>query len=194
MPKFHKESIDRFFDYDIHPESRTIYIGDVMDGEVGPALAERVIKALHLLQVQSKESAIKVILNSKGGDWYDGIAIYDAIKACPCHVTIEVFGAAMSMGSIILQAADERIMHPNATLMIHDGSDYFEGHARNMEAWAKQSALLRKRMYEIYSEVSGKPASFWEKKCLVDYVLTATEAVEQGLADKVAATEEEAAE
>lgn len=188
--KLVRENIDRWFDYDLHLETRTIYVGDSTEQEVGPLLAERVIKALLLLSAH-KEEPIKIILNTMGGCWYNGMAIYDAIKANPCHVVVEVMGSAMSMGSVILQAADERVLHPNATVMIHDGSDFFQGHARNMEVWGAQSKVSRKRMYEIYAERSGKPVSYWEKRCTIDYVLTAKDAVVEGLADKIYGDDDE---
>lgn len=187
--KLHKESIDRFFDYDLHTETRTIYVGDSDEG-VDSLMAERLIKALHLFLAADPEKEIRIILNSAGGYWTHGMAIYDAIMACTAHVTIEVYGNCMSMGSVILQAADERIIHPNTTFMIHDG---YEGMSevtpRTFEAWGKQSKLTRKRMYEIYSERSGKSVLYWEKKCSADFIMTAEEAVALGLADKVAGDE-----
>jgi ATP-dependent Clp endopeptidase proteolytic subunit ClpP len=183
--RINKESIDRWFDYDLHIESRTIYIGDGEDGSgVGPKMAEKVIKAFTIFNT-TPDKNVRVILNSKGGDWYDGMAIYDVIKSSPCEVTIEVVGAAMSMGSIILQAADVRVLHPNSTIMIHDGSDFFDGHARNMERWGDWSKVIRKQMYAIYAEKTGKDSKHWEKRCGHDYILTAEEAVEEGLADKI---------
>lgn len=190
--RFHKDSIDRFFDYDIHVETRTIFISDMEDGiGVGPLMAERLLKALHLLAAQDKEKPIKIILNSKGGNWDDGMACYDAIAACPCHVTIEVYGSCMSMATVILQAADARVLAQNSTFMIHDGSDFFEGEAKSFERWGERSKKIRTRMYEIYSERSKKDARFWQKKCASDLILTAQEAIDLGLADKILGEEDE---
>jgi len=194
--KIVKESIDRYFDYDLHIETRTIYIGDSEDNGVGPLMAERVIKAFTLFNM-TPDKPVRIILNTLGGSVWHGYAIYDAIKASPCHVTIEVMGSAMSMGSIILQAADERIMHPNAIFMIHDGSETYEEktHVRDIERWAEYSKKIdRPRMYQIFAEKSGKPAHYWEKKSVNDYILTAEQVVEEGLADKVFGQEEEGAE
>ena len=181
----HRDSIDRFFDNDLHLETRTIFISDQPDGEgVDTLMAEKIIKSLHLLSNLSNEP-IRIILNSKGGGWYDGMACYDAIKACPCHITIEVIGACMSMATILLQAADFRVVYPNTTFMVHDGSDGFFGEARNFESWGNESKRLRERMYEIYAKTSKKPANFWKKKCMSDAIIVAEEAVELGLADKI---------
>jgi len=187
-----RESIDRFFDYDFHLETRTIFISDMEDGTgVGPLMAEKVIKSIHILQSADAEKQINIIMNSQGGEWYSGMAIYDCISACPCPVKIEVYGSCMSMATVILQAADERILHPNVIFMIHDGKDYFEGDAKNFEAWGQNSQHLRQRMYEIYAKASEREPKFWAKKCGTDFIITAKEAVELGLADKVAGQEEE---
>jgi ATP-dependent Clp protease protease subunit len=148
-------------------------------------MSERLIKALYLLQ-QKPEEPIRIILNSFGGCWYNGMAIYDAIRSCPAHVTIEVFGAAMSMGSIILQAADERVIHPNATIMVHDGYETRVGDIpKTFENWADYSKVTRRKMYEIYAEKSGKTVQFWEKRCQADFILSATQAKELKLVDKI---------
>jgi ATP-dependent Clp endopeptidase proteolytic subunit ClpP len=190
--KIVKESIDRFFDYDLHIETRTIYIGDGEDGSgVGPKMAEKVIKAFIIFNA-TPEKPVRIILNTKGGDIFDGYAVYDAIKASPCHVTIEVMGSAMSMGSIILQAADERLIHPHSTVMIHDGHDSMEMNIRDIEKWAEfYKKVDRPRMYALFAEKTGKPAHYWEKKAVNDYVMTAQQAVDEGLADRVVGTEEE---
>jgi ATP-dependent Clp protease protease subunit len=190
MARLPKDSIDRFFDYDLHTETRTIFVGDASEDGVDALMAERVIKALHLFVTADAGKEIRLILNSAGGYWTHGMAIYDAIKACPAHITIEVYGNCMSMATVILQAADERILHPGVTFMIHDGSDGYVGNTRDFEAWAKHSKIIRKRMYEIYAEKSGKPTSYWEKKCGTDFILEAKQAVALGLADKVVGTEE----
>ncbi len=185
-----RESIDRFFDYDIHVESRTIYLGTVgidedgADNGVDACLAERAVKALWMLGTSKKP--INIILNNIGGDWYHGMAIYDAIKACQCQVKIQVYGSAMSMGSVILQAAHRRIMHPHSTLMVHDGYDGMGWVTpKTFEAWALESKRLRRKMYDIYAERSKKPWSYWEQRCANDYILSAERAVEEGLADEV---------
>lgn len=184
--KLLRESIDRFFDFDIHVETRTLFLSDSEDGSgVGPKMAEKTIKGLHLLETADASKPITIIMNSMGGSWYDGMAIYDRIRASPCPVIIKVYGSCMSMATLILQAADERVLLPNTTFMIHDGSDYFQGEAKSFEAWGKNSAKLRERMYEIYAEGSKHDTSFWKKKCASDFIINAEEAVEFGLADKV---------
>ena len=191
--KFNKDNLDKFYDYDMHIETRTIYVGDTNDDGVGPRMAEFLIKSIHVLSASAPDRPIKIILNSQGGSWFDGLAIYDAIKASPCHVSIEVMGSAMSMGSIILQAADERILHPSATIMIHDGYSGIDADVRTFENWADFDKKIRRpKMYEIYSERSKKPPKYWERRCSHDYILTADQAIEEGLADKLFGEDENA--
>lgn len=181
-----RDSYDLFFNHDFHPETRTIYIGDVQ-GEDGPEInsetAKNVIKALHLL---GDTAPITLYLNSFGGCWYSGMAIYDAVKACGAKVSAYVVGSAMSMASIILQACDERFMYPHATLMLHDSAEsVVDANPQTFQNWADYSRKSVLSMYKIYAERSGKPASFWKRKCAADLVLTAPEALELGLIDAI---------
>lgn len=142
------------------------------------------IKALHLLQFTNSEP-ITILINSFGGCWYNGMAIYDTIKQASAHVDAYVVGSAMSMGSIILQAADKRYIYPNAALMIHDGSEELTGTARTVLNWSRRIEESLTTMYEIYSEKSGKPVSFWRKRCANDFIMSAQEALELGLVDEI---------
>lgn len=194
MSKILKSSIDHFFDYSLHVETRTIYIGDQIDeGEilgVGSTMAELAIKAFHLFN-QTPDKAVTVILNTFGGCWFNGLGIYNTIKSSPCKVTIDVVGPVMSMGSIILQAGDVRRAHKDAVIMVHDGDEFMSKNVppKTFEAWAAYSKkVARPRMYEIYATRSGRPVSYWEKRCAHDYILTADEAKEEGLIDEVIET------
>jgi ATP-dependent Clp protease protease subunit len=94
---------------DFSPAKRLVFIG----GEIDSSASERAVKALLWLESEG-DDPIHVYLNSEGGDWYEGFAIYDAIRGCKSAVTITATGYCMSMASIILQAGDERLLTPNA--------------------------------------------------------------------------------
>lgn len=198
MARINKESIDRFYDYDIHVESRTIYMGSVDNdpehGESGTDsnMAERVIKGLHILDsaAPAGDRPITILMNNPGGDVYHGIAIYDAVKACKNHITIIVHGHAMSMGSIILQAADHRVMQPNSRMMVHYGTWGHEDHTRNFQKWAEESQRFMDWMESVYLEkIKQKKPNFTKKQlkelCDFDTILTPEEALELGLADEI---------
>lgn len=198
MARLNKESIDRFYDYDVHPETRTVYLGSVEhtieQGESGTdgAMVERLIKALHILDSSAPngDQPITIIMNNPGGDKYHGVAIFDAIKACKNHITIKVFGHAMSMGSIILQAADRRIFSPNSKIMIHYGTWGHYGHPKEFYKWAEEGKKYDSWMEEVYFEkIKEKKPAFTLNKIKemlnFDTILNAKEALELGLIDEI---------
>jgi len=188
MARHSKDRVAQWYDYNVHLETRTLYLGDGEEG-IDPEVAMSVIKAFHLFDTTATDKPVTVYLNSEGGSWYDGMAIYDMIEQSVSHVDMYAAGSVMSMGSIILQAADVRYMYPHATLMIHDGSESLIGHTRNVINWAKYSEKLCGDMYHIYSKRSGKPSSFWKKRCSHDTILSAKEALEVGLIDHIVGEE-----
>lgn len=193
--RLNRDDIDKFHDYGIYIPKRTVYVGsieaDIQHGESGTdaALAEFTIKNLLILEAMSAEP-ITVIMNNFGGDETHGLAIYDAIKQCKSHVTIQVLGSAESMGSIILQAADERIMSPTSIQMLHYGEWSFSGHAKTGSKHAAQADKMNDWMEQMYlDKIKLKHPDFTlnrlKKMLDHDTFLSATEAVELGLADKV---------
>ena len=195
MSRYSREDIDRYFEHGIFAPKRLIYVGssqsDDTNGESGTdyLMSEKAIKAITYLDTVS-DKPIAIIMNNLGGDVYHGMAIYDAIVSCRCYVTIIAVGHCCSMGSIILQAADLRVISPNCVFMIHDGTDRIEGHSKNVEEWAKESAKLRNKMYSIYREkmIKNNPSitiKQVEKLCTIDKIYTPTETVSIGLADEL---------
>lgn len=192
-----KEDIDRWFDYSYLPTQRMIHVGSHNaetasgEGESGTdcLMSEFFIKAmLHLNSISSKP--IFIHMNNLGGDWFHGMSMYDAIRASKSHVYGVCWGYAMSMGSIVIQACDSRIITPHCTFMIHDGFECLNGTCKAVEAWAKYAGKLRKIMYEIYSErmKAAKPRITIQKiedLCSHDTIFTAEESVSNGLADWV---------
>lgn len=198
MPPYIKEDIDRWFDYSYLASKRMIHVGShdaemIHDtGESGTdcQMSEFFLKAIVHLNRISNIQPIVLHMNNLGGDWYHGMAMYDAIRASTAHVYGICWGHAMSMGSIIIQACDSRIVAPHCTFMIHDGNEGIHGTCKAVEAWAKYTTKLRREMYEIYFS-RMKPAKSRitikkiEELCSHDTIYTADEAVNQGLADWV---------
>lgn len=169
-----------FVEHGVHIPSQTI----MLTGEVNAEMYERLLLGLTLIRTRKNGSTdITVELNSEGGCWYSGVAIHDRIKSCSFPVTIRVSGMAMSMASVILQAADKRLITPGSTVMIHDGSEVLEGSPENVMAWAKHSKDICNYMYKIYADASGKAVTFWKRKCKKDFILSAEQAITLGLAD-----------
>ncbi len=183
----------RFFDYDFHSETRTVYLGEATYTSEGssmgidPAVAKNFIKGLHILNSSSNQS-IRVVMSSPGGSIFEGFAIYDAIRASPSPVDIEVLGQALSMAAIILQAGRKRLLHPNALFMMHEGyMDLGRLTPRAQQSWAEWSRRDNTKMYEIFADRSGRTPKFWEDLCLKEHdkILSADKVVEYGLADRV---------
>lgn len=201
MAKVNKDVIEHLHDHDIHDKLRLITLfskdKDTADSESGVdhMLAERLIKNLTILESINKEP-ITIILNTPGGDWYHGMAIYDAIAACKAHVTVKGIGQVMSMGSVIMQAADSRVLYPNAKMMIHYGDNALSGHSKIVKKWAEDDQKNNAKMEEIFLEkIKQKHPDFDIRrlKKMLDYdtILSAAEAVNYGLADSIEGSETE---
>jgi ATP-dependent protease ClpP protease subunit len=147
--------IDNWFDLNVDEETRTIYMGSIGktydDDETGvdSFMAEYFVKGMHILNSTSNKP-ITIIMNNPGGDWYHGMAIFDAIQTSTSACTVIVYGHAMSMGSIILQSADYRVMMPNSRFMIHFGYDGKYGHSKIFEKWADEGKRVNHQMENIY--------------------------------------------
>jgi len=150
-----RENIDRWFEHNLDVDNRVLYMGSVKstsdDTEAGTDhfMAEYFIKGMHVVESKNKNPII-IIMNNPGGDYFHGLAIYDAIKYSSCHCTIKVYGHAMSMGSIIFQAADNRIMMPNSRFMIHYGYDGRNDHVKIVEKWTDEGKRLSYEMENLY--------------------------------------------
>lgn len=155
---FVRENIDRWFENNLDVDNRVLYMGSVKstsdDTEAGTDhfMAEYFIKGMHVLESKNK-NPITIIMNNPGGDYFHGLAIYDAIKYSSCHCTIKVYGHAMSMGSIIFQAADTRIMMPNSRFMIHYGYAGRNDHVKIVEKWTDEGKRLSYEMENLYLDV-----------------------------------------
>ncbi len=186
-------NMEVFHENNIYIPSRTIYFGSSEPGfdmdTVNAFTVGQTIKNLHVLdKINSKP--ITLLLNTPGGNWEDGMAVYDIIKTLKSRVTIIGMGKIYSMGSIIMQAGHTRLMTENAYMMIHDGSDAYDGNTKSFEAWASHSKITRYKMYNIYFDkmkVKNKKITLEkiELMCAHDKIFTADEAVKVGLADMI---------
>lgn len=170
--KFGKDDIDHFMDNDIYLPTRTIYMGSASNSSeesgVDHIMAERVMKTLHILDTYDSaalkgEKPIKIFMNNIGGDLVHGMAIFDTIVNCNNHVTIKTIGHAMSMGSIILQAADWRVMTRNSKIMIHYGEFGFIGHAKTSYQWVEENKKYDKWMEDLFLQKIGSRTITLEK-------------------------------
>lgn len=181
-----RDDVDKFYDYNIHIPSRTLFMGT----EVDELMATNFLKGMHLLEGTSKDVGITIIMDNLGGDEYHGLAIYDAIATSKCHVTIIAYGHAMSMGSWILQAADERVLAPHATVMLHYGTWETDGSKAAVLAQTHEMERLNRLMEETYLQrmrATNPTTTLGKLKKMLDtdYFISAEEAVKLGLADRI---------
>ena len=160
------EDLVEVHDYWVNRKTREIWIHGVetrdVSGEepgVEYMMATRVIKNLHLLKDMDRDKEVVVHLHTCGGVWEEGMAIYDTIKSMPYHVTIISYTHARSMSSIILQAADERVLMPSSYFMFHYGSLEVGGHPLQVQSEVDFSRLCDDKMIQIYVDAIIKSGS-----------------------------------
>lgn len=128
------------------------YIGNTdEDPGVEYRMATNFYKNIRILDTLSNDPII-IHMHSIGGNWADGMAIYDAILLCKSYVTVIAYGQAESMSSIILQAADKRVLTPNSHFMLHYGSFNCSGDHLNSHNYAKLDKKNTETMLDIYAQ------------------------------------------
>jgi ATP-dependent Clp protease protease subunit len=171
-------------------KTRTLLISE----PVSPDLSSKILPRLLLLEAEDPEAPIKVLINSPGGAVDDGFAIYDMMRYVRCPVTTICVGLAASAATIILLGGDkgQRFALPNTRVLLHQPSQAMRGVASDIEISAKEILRIRKRINEILVRETGKTDEEIMDDLNRDFWLTAAEAVEYGLLDKVIESADEA--
>jgi len=161
----------------------------LLEGEVHDQMANLIVAQLLYLESENPEKDISLYINSPGGSVTAGMAIYDAMQFIQPDVSTIVMGQACSMGSLLAQsgAAGKRLILPNARHMIHQPSGGARGQATDMEIQVREILEMKKNLTNIYVKHNSKGKQFDElaKDMERDFFMSATQAVEYGLADKV---------
>jgi ATP-dependent Clp protease, protease subunit len=154
------------------------YIGD--DGEGGGVTTKRISAALRSIG----DKPVRVEMNSPGGNYFEGVAIYNQLRRHPREVTIQVLGVAASAASVIAMAGDRVEIAHNAEIMIHEARGLFLGTKSEMkDAW-ETLAHLDTAMCEVYSARSGREVAEFEALIAgKDVFFRGQEAIDAGLAD-----------
>ena len=155
--------------------------------EVNDTTASLVVAQLLYLEAQDPEKDIQFYINSPGGSVTSGMAIYDTMQYIKCDVSTICIGMAASMGAFLLSsgAKGKRIALPNAEIMIHQPLGSMQGQVTDIQIHADRMLQLRKKLNEILAANTGKPLEQIQADCERDHFLTAEEAREYGLIDKV---------
>lgn len=159
----------------------------VLSDQINDATASVVIAQLLYLESKDAEKDINLYINSPGGAVTAGLAIYDTMKYIKCDVSTICMGLAASMGSFLLAAGTKgkRFALPNSEIMIHQPLGGAQGQATEIIIAADHIKKTRDNLNRILSENTGKPLAVIEKDTDRDNFMSAAEAVEYGLIDKV---------
>jgi ATP-dependent Clp protease, protease subunit len=186
--KFHKieDKIDNAI-----LESRRIFLSDAVDQNS----ANDIIRKLWYLELDNPGKPILFVINSPGGVIDAGFAIWDQVKMITSPVTTLVTGLAASMGSVLSLCAEKgkRFATANARIMIHQPAihGFMRGQATDLEIQAKEILKTRKQLVDLYSKCSGKKPKEIEKALDRDNWMTAKEALDFGLLDKIVSSYKE---
>lgn len=155
--------------------------------EVTDTSASLVVAQLLYLESQDPDKDIQLYINSPGGSVTAGMAIYDTMQYIKCDVSTICIGMAASMGAFLLSsgAKGKRFALPNAEIMIHQPSAGTQGQITDMAIHLKRLEVIKKRMNRILADNTGKPVEVVTADCERDNFMSADEAAEYGLIDKV---------
>lgn len=198
-----EQLISEIHNHHINHLNREIYLHGYIDADEEPGVDYRMatsfIKNLHILSLQNSQN-ILVHMHTIGGNWSDGMAIFNSIRLAKAPIIIIGYAQASSMSGIVFQAADKRVLMPDCEIMIHHGSITVEDTTMAAKSAIDQNEKNCQRMLEIFAEraISGK--YFKERKYSLrktmtfidqkirqsgDWYLSAEEAVYYGFADGI---------
>lgn len=162
---------------------RIIFLGE----EVNDTTASLVVAQLLYLEAQDPDKDIQMYINSPGGSVTAGMAIYDTMQYVKCDVSTICVGMAASMGAFLLSsgAKGKRLALPNAEIMIHQPSAGTQGQVTDMAIHLKRLEVIKRRLNHILADNTGKSVETVTADCERDNFMTAEEAKEYGLIDKV---------
>lgn len=198
-----EQLISEIHNHHINHLNREIYLHGYIDADEEPGVDYRMatsfIKNLHILSLQNSQS-ILVHMHTIGGNWSDGMAIFNSIRLAKAPIIIIGYAQASSMSGIVFQAADKRVLMPDCEIMIHHGSITVDDTTMAAKSAIDQNEKNCKRMLEIFAEraVFGKyfkdrkyslkrTATFIDQKIRQtgDWYLSAEEALYYGFADGI---------
>ena len=167
-------------------KERIIFLGE----EVTDTSAGLIVSQLLFLESEDPNKDIHLYINSPGGSVSAGLAIYDTMNYIKCDVSTICFGMAASMGAFLLAggAKGKRFALPNAEVMIHQPSGGAQGQATEIQIVAEKILQTKKKLNEILAANTGQPYEVIERDTDRDNYMTAQEAMEYGLSDRVIAS------
>jgi ATP-dependent Clp protease protease subunit len=164
-------------------KERIIFVTGVVEDQMAASICMQLL----FLEAENPKKEIAMYINSPGGVVTSGMAIYDTMQFVRPPISTLCIGQAASMGSLLLCAGNPGMRYalPNARVMVHQPSGGFSGQASDIERHAEDIIKMKRRLNEIYVKHTGKPYEVIEKTLDRDYFMTADQARDFGLIDKV---------
>ncbi len=164
-------------------KERIVFVGTPINDQV----ANLIVAQLLYLNREDPEAPIQMYINSPGGQIYAGLAIYDTMQMITNPISTVAVGLTASFGTVLLTAGakGQRYALPHATIHMHQPLGGAQGQASDIEIQAKEILRLRERLNEILAHHTGQPLEAIERDTERDYYMSAQEAAEYGLVDKV---------
>ncbi|ABB57584.1 ATP-dependent Clp protease proteolytic subunit ClpP [Synechococcus elongatus PCC 6311] len=175
---------ERAFDiYSRLLRERIIFLGEPVTSDV----ANRIVAQLLFLEAEDPEKDIYLYINSPGGSVYDGLGIFDTMNHIRPDVSTVCVGLAASMGAFLLAAGakGKRTSLAHSRIMIHQPLGGAQGQAKDIEIQANEILYIKQNLNEVLAERTGQPLSRIEDDTDRDFFMSASEAVEYGLIDRV---------
>jgi ATP-dependent Clp protease protease subunit len=158
-----------------------------IDGEINDVTADLVVAQLLHLDAQDSEKDIAIYINSPGGSVTAGLAIYDTMQFLNCDVQTTCVGQAASMGALLLAGgtAGKRFSLPSARILIHQPWGGVQGQARDIKIQAQEIIRLKNLTIDIFARHTGKSAQTVAQDLERDFFMSAQEAADYGIVDRV---------
>ncbi len=157
----------------------------VCSGPIHTEMADQIMELLFIYAAKDSKKPINLYINSPGGEVDAGFEIIDTMDLIEPPVYTVATGLCASMGAVILSAGAERAALPHARIMIHQVSSGFQGKASEIEASARETLRRNKTAMSFLAEKCGKTYEQITEDAKVDFWLTASEAVDYGIIDKI---------
>ncbi len=172
--------------YDIYSrllKDRIIFLGS----EINDQVANLIIAQMLFLEAEDPDKDVRLYINSPGGSITSGMAIYDTMQYLRCDVSTICVGMAASMGAFLLNAGakGKRLALPNSEIMIHQPLGGTQGQATDIEIHARRILRMRDEINKILAERTGQPLDKIARDTERDFFMSAAEAKEYGIIDKV---------
>ena len=162
---------------------RIVFLGE----EVNATTASLVVAQLLYLEAQDPDKDIQLYINSPGGSVTDGMAIYDTMQYVKCDVSTICIGMAASMGAFLLSsgAKGKRLALPNSEIMIHQPMGGMQGQVTDIKIHTERYLRIKENLNKMLADNTGKPLEIIQRDTERDNFMSAQEAMEYGLIDKV---------